>query len=114
MCHHHFAKASEADKEVKFYKHLRIYLTIIGISILARFLGTGHVGFPSFAFWWGIGVVVHYLSVFGLEGFSNNPYWTSQCGTTKDQYRDEEEPVEPEPLVDERVPRRIWRDRDLV
>ena len=114
MCHHHFAKASEADKEVKFYKHLRIYLTVIGISILARFLGTGHVGFPSFAFWWGIGVVVHYLSVFGLEGFSDNASWTSHCGRTKDQYKDEDDFFGPEPLVDERVPRRNWRDRDLV
>lgn len=109
MCHHHFAGESEIDKKVKFYKHLRVYLTVIGVSLVARFLGTGHLGFPSFAFWWGVGLIIHYLSVFGWEGFTDNQYSNS-----RDLDIEDKDYMEPEPLVDERVPRRNWRDRDLV
>ncbi len=112
MCHHqyHGEENSEAIKKEKFYRHLRVYLTVVGFVFFARFFSQGHFGgMPSFAFWWGVGVVAHYLSVFGWRSLTENDAWT-QC----DRSYENEETIVPEPPIDLREKRKSWRERDLV
>ncbi|MDX1943581.1 MAG: 2TM domain-containing protein [Saprospiraceae bacterium] len=97
----------EARKQEEFYKHLRIYLTVIAIAFISRVFFHGYFGIPSFAFWWGIGVFVHYISVFGWNNIDS-------CTPNRNYFEDEPNEREAEPLVDQREQRKSWRDRDLV
>ena len=63
---------SEARRRVsekaKFYKHLYFFLIFNGILfIMALFRGRPFMPM-TVALFWGIGVVFHYLKVFGLPG----------------------------------------------
>ncbi len=57
------------DEKAKFYKHLFFYLAFNGIFMVIAIFGRGRP-FPLFpvAFFWGLGVVFHYLRVFGFPG----------------------------------------------
>lgn len=112
-CHRKHYESSPAHEQYKFYKHLRVYLTVVGITMFVNLFGRGQFHIPSFAMWWGLGVAIHYLNVFGWDSLFQ------QDGAPERTFRDrdyDEEYDEPEPLVDmrEREPRRQWRDRDLV
>lgn len=55
-------------RKAKFYKHLLIYLVFNGFFFTTGLL-QGHPMEPlSISFFWGIGLVFHYLKVFGLPG----------------------------------------------
>ncbi len=62
----------EAKKRVKkkklFYRHLGVYLTINTIMFFIVFLNSGTFGWLIPASFWGIGLAINYLSVFGLPG----------------------------------------------
>jgi hypothetical protein len=56
------------QERAKFYKHLYTYAIINGVFFLiSLFRGRPFFPFPV-AFFWGIGLVFHYLKVFGLPG----------------------------------------------
>jgi len=96
-------------KKHKFYKHLKVYLIFIGMMLFITLFTDGDPNFYPFAFWWGLGVVVHYLKTFG---------WSNLTQTTRQepQEREYELPSEPEEeeFVELRQPQKAWRDRDLV
>jgi len=108
-CHQKRRACSPADEQQQFYKHLKVYLTVVGVTIFANFLGSGHIHIPSFAMWWGLGVAIHYLNVFGWDSL-----FEQDSEEPMDAYRDEEDEAEPLVELGEREPRRQWRDRDLV
>lgn len=101
--HHDQENTSVAMRKAKFYKHLTVYLAVVGFATFGQFFATGHLHTPLFAFWWGIGVVAHYLSVFG---------WQHPAET--DTPRNFMHSDEPEPRTNNRERIRTWRDRDLV
>jgi len=109
-CHQKRYTTSPADEKQQFYKHLKVYLIVVGITMFSNGFGRGAFNVPPFAMWWGIGVAIHYLNVFGWESL-----FKQDGDEPTDTYRDDDD-EEAEPLVElgERVPRRQWRDRDLV
>lgn len=62
----------EAKKRVRkkkgFYNHLGVYLTINTIMFFVVFLNSGTFAWLFPASFWGIGLAINYLSVFGLPG----------------------------------------------
>lgn len=91
-------KRSQQSPEAKFYKHLTWY-----IAIMAFFLYKNHgnvFSFSPIAFFWGIGVAVHYFSVFGW----NNEQPNKEQRNDADEY-DQDVPEDKGPN---------WSDKDLV
>ena len=89
-------KRRQEGPEAKFYKHLTWYIAIMGF-----FLYKNHGNVFSFfpiAFFWGIGVLIHYFSVFG---------WPNEPNLDLDDDQPEE-PAEPK----SKGPN--WSDKDLV
>ncbi|MBP6811658.1 MAG: 2TM domain-containing protein [Saprospiraceae bacterium] len=89
-------KRRQESPEAKFYKHLTWYIAIMGF-----FLYKNHgnlFGFFPIAFFWGIGVAMHYFSVFG---------WPNE---QKSNQQEQEDDMEDEP--DDKGPN--WSDKDLV
>ncbi len=112
-CHQNHRKSSPANEKFKFYKHLKVYLTFVGVTMFIGIVGRGQFHVPSFVFWWGLGVAIHYLNVFGWDSlFQEEPPSDRSYMRTNPEARDEEA----ESLVEmgERQPRPRWRDRDLV
>jgi hypothetical protein len=92
-------KRDKENPEAKFYKHLTWYLAIMGF-----FLYKNHGNVFSFfpiAFFWGIGVTLHYFSVFG---------WPNELKGKSSDDRDEPEDEQDEPQ--DKGPN--WSDKDLV
>ncbi len=62
----------EAKRRVKrkkaFYKHLTFYLIVNGVFFFITLFNTGTFNWLYPAAFWGIGLVSHYFSVFGLPG----------------------------------------------
>lgn len=104
-------------KKAKFYKHLFFYLAFNGFFFTTGLL-QGHPMEPlTIAFFWGIGLVIHYLKVFGLPGsgvLSNE--WEER------EYRRELERLEKrkpqarqmEDQLDLKEMAKNYRDSDLV
>ena len=92
-------KRRQQSPEAKFYKHLTWYIAIMGF-----FLYKNHGNIFSFfpiAFFWGIGVLVHYYSVFGWP----NEAAKIPLDNDDDQGEDQDEPKDKGPN---------WSDKDLV
>lgn len=56
-----------AEEKIGFYKHLRTFLVVNGIFLLSSFFW-GRFFFMPGVFFWGIGLFIHYCSVFGFPG----------------------------------------------
>lgn len=77
-----FEIAYNKVKRIKrFYSHLKVYFIVNAIIIISSFNRDfiGHFGFWNWqtfstAFFWGIGLVIHGISVFGTDLFFNK-YW---------------------------------------
>ncbi len=98
---HHQARR-QFKKRQGFFRHLRFYVIFNGINILVKVSDGDFFGWWPLAFFWGIGLAVHYLSVFGPPGEMRKalpPHFFGGCGWREDR---EERAV------------RSWRDRDLV
>lgn len=99
------------DQKAKFYKHLKFYLIFVGIMLYSNIFKDTGPNFYPVAFWWGLGVVFHYLRTFGWAHLSADQF------IYKEQYEHRYEiPTEPEEeeFVELRQPQKAWRDRDLV
>lgn len=102
-----FQRKMMTHKQQEFYRHLRFYLCFIGSMLfLQLFLGFD-MGFYSVAFWWGFGVAIHYVRVFGDAGLTE---WSEP---QESHYEKPNEP-EAEEIVELRLKQPAWRDRDLV
>ncbi|MFN7118635.1 MAG: 2TM domain-containing protein [Saprospiraceae bacterium] len=98
-------------KKFKFYKHLKFYLMFVGLMLFVNIFMGANADFYPVAFWWGLGVVFHYLKTFGWE------HLTMTQSVAEESYeRRTEVPAEPEEeeFVELKQPQRAWRDRDLV
>ncbi|HMO39116.1 MAG TPA: 2TM domain-containing protein [Saprospiraceae bacterium] len=94
-------------QQYKFQKHLRAYLIVVGTISMLQFFSKGIITPPAFAFWWGIGLAIHYLNVFG---------WDKLPIDQKAPPRNESSREDDADLLVElkKQPRRAWRERDLV
>ena len=120
-------KAKKRVQEKKdFYGHLISYVSVISFLAMVNILTS-----PDF-FWflfpaggWGIGLAIHYFSVFGIFDVGNKDWEDKQLekeikrlqkkGYTFDEEEDildlEDEPME---LKELRKERRDWNDKDFV
>jgi hypothetical protein len=113
----HYEAQRRVRKKAKFYKHLFIFLIINGFVLTSSLL-QGHFFRPfPMTFFWGIGLIFHYLKVFGIPGsgvLSND--WESR------EYQRELEKLarkpKSEPTMDERLELKEvvknYKDSDLV
>lgn len=89
-------KRRQESPEAKFYKHLTWYIAIMGFFL---YKNHGNVfGFFPIAFFWGIGVAIHYFSVFG---------WPNE---QKPDVHNQDDDIDDEP--EDKGPN--WSDKDLV
>ncbi len=109
--HHRYGhKRYKQSEPEKFHRHLRTYIGVIGGMALANLFWGAHIHFQSVAFWWGIGLAIHYLNVFGWESLRTAERFepTDTSHQASDEYTAEDE------LVELQKPRRAWREKDLV
>lgn len=97
------------EKKFKFYKHLKMYLCFVGFMLFMKLFWGSDANFYPVAFWWGFGVVVHYLRTFGWAGLYEQPAQQQQ----EQRYESHTEP-DIEEFVELKQPQKAWRDRDLV
>lgn len=73
-----YKKAKKRVKKKKeFYSHLQWFIIVnVGLMFLLMFRGRPTAFMPVTLFW-GIGLLFHYVGVFGLPGFRsvNSPEW---------------------------------------
>jgi hypothetical protein len=81
----------DLQQKQKFYKHLKIFLIVMGLMIFFSFRNGTYFTLRPWMVIWGIGLMAHYLGVFGGGCQGNRP----------------------EPLEDPRS-RDQWKDSDLV
>jgi len=62
----------EAKKRVKekkgFYGHLTAYLAVNVVMFFVVYINAGEFGWLIPAAFWGIGLIIHYVGVFGFPG----------------------------------------------
>lgn len=106
-------RRSPAYQQVKFYRHLRSYISVNALMLaLTLFNGDG-LFWLNVMFFWGIGLAAHYLSVFGLPGTQGmlSKDWEARMlgegkrGTEEEPYFD---------LEKSKPRQKAWNDRDLV
>ena len=107
-----------ADKKIKFYRHLRSYITVNVIMMaLNLFSGNGLSWLPV-AFFWGIGLFTHYVSVFGFPGTDGmmSKDWEKQ--QVEKEIRQLEQGKSEDtlelPRIKEKVRQKNWDEGDLV
>ena len=121
----------KAQKKVKakkgFYSHLSVYLTIAAFFLILNILNfDGQIWFIYPILPWGIGLAIHYFSVFGLPGGKMSEKWEEE-ELTKEMERQRRllgvAAPEPTPLelpADElelkefKKLREEWDDKDFV
>lgn len=116
MCQHHRSKWDKrhrgpVSEKMKFYRHLRSYLTFNFVIAMLMLIGSGGFGMWKASFIWGIFVGVHYVKAFGWPGTRG---WFGEDWEAWMEER-ERRPYEkgPEPFEQEtRGPK--WRNKDLV
>lgn len=104
------SKENALKKQEKFYKHLKTYLSFIGVLVFLKFFIHAQVDFYPIAFWWGFVVVIDYLRTFGWEHI--------QIPATPQQQRhyEGEENLEEDTFVELKPRQKVkaWREQDLV
>lgn len=90
-----------------FFIHLTVYLFINGINLIEFLEGdSSGRGYYSMVFFWGIGLFLHYVKVFG----SPNPDVRYLAGDKVPPLRHES----PDENLELRPLRKAWSDTDLV
>ena len=118
MSRHYREARRRARQKISFYKHLKVYVVInVIMAAFVIFKGPGIHWFPTPLFW-GIGLFLHYIKVFGLPG-TNGLYtedWEKRIFEEElDQVKKEEEELEEFDLRSRpKEKRKTWDDSDLV
>ncbi len=65
-----YEKARRRVEEIKgFYVHLIVYILVnLGLYLLNRYTSPGHWWFYYPLGGWGIGLLMHFVSIFGIPG----------------------------------------------
>ncbi len=98
------------EKRFKFYKHLKVYLIFVGFMLFISVFMDSDVNFYPVAFWWGLGVVFHYLKTYGWQHLTMDATRFETGSEQQEELHLEKE----EEVVELKKPQRAWRDRDLV
>lgn len=104
-------RETAAYKKFKFFKHLKFYFIFVGFMLFMNVFMDAHIHFYSVAFWWGLGIVFHYLKTFGWAHVTMDQDRYEEQRTFR--YESQPEPEEEE-FVELKQPQKAWRDRDLV
>jgi len=64
----HEAAQKRVRSKAKFYKHLFFYVVFNGLFFTTALFQGNPMAPLTVAFFWGIGLVSHYLKVFGMPG----------------------------------------------
>lgn len=120
MCHHHrsmhyrerhYRKHGPVSEKVKFFRHLRSYLSFNLVIAVLFILGGGAWGLWKASMIWGVFVAVHYIKAFGWPGANGwfGEDWEAWMEEReRRRYEDGPEPLSQEPR------RPDWREKDLV
>ena len=107
-----------AKKKIGFYKHLKVYV-VVNVFMAAMTLISGDITdwFPT-PFFWGIGLLFHYIKVFGLPGTGGlyTEDWEKRIFDEEfDQIKREEEEMEELELRQMKKEKpNTWDDSELV
>lgn len=66
---------SRIQRKLEFYKHFAIYCIVnILLAIVNYILTPNEWWFSTVTIFWGVGLVIHFISVFGLGGLFNDEW----------------------------------------
>ncbi len=100
MCRHRmYSQKNYNLRQYKFQKHFRAYLIVNAILAFMAIGGNDLDGWFPVAFFWGLGVLIHYLKVYG-NAPSPKRSLSMPLVREEDLVRDE--------------PESRWREQDLV
>lgn len=115
----------EARKRVKakkkFFEHLSTYLGMATFFFFLNMFTGGYLWFYWPMLGWGIGVLFHYIGVFGIPGIGElDENWERR--QMKRELERLDAPIVEEDILDleefeqvkEKKPEKRWRDEDLV
>ncbi len=109
------ARRRVAEK-AKFYKHLYFYLIFNGIFfIMALFRGRPFMPL-TVAIFWGIGVMFHYLKVFGIpgSGILSKEWEDREINKEIHRMKGESKDLSPDEKMELKELRKNYDDSDLV
>jgi len=117
-------KRVKAKKE--FYQHLNSYVSVCGFLLVLNLVTSpSHFWFVYPMLGWGIGLAIHFMSVFGLPGMEHGTDdWEERAiqkeiekmkrtGEVPPQEEELEEPMELKEIIQEKRGR-DWDEKDLV
>ncbi len=103
-------RSFRGGKKWKFYKHLRVYLLVNLIMGVLAFRESGEpMEWLPVAFFWGLGLLFHYLRVFRPR--ASRPWSRGWEGRLLTGERHKQEELD---LGRMRPRRKAWDERDLV
>jgi hypothetical protein len=107
-----------ARRKIGFYKHLKAYVVINVFIAAINIIDGDPMGWFPMPFFWGIGLLMHYINVFGLPGtdglYTEN--WEEKIFDEELEQikKEEEEREELELRQIKQDKRKAWDDSDLV
>lgn len=76
-----------AQEKVEFFQHFFIYLMVNLVVIASNLIfNSEFLYFPFVLFGWGIGIVIHFINVFGFGGMMSN-YLENQTQREEERIR---------------------------
>lgn len=123
----HFQEAEKRVKKRKeFREHLQSFITVNAIMLAMGWIFGFFGAWKLVVFFWGIGLVFHYVDAYGIPGLENDEEWEKREMEKEMERLEGEEAVEenreealdPEDVMDLDAPRPVkqkdYREEDLV
>jgi len=93
----YYKKARQkVEEKKKFHNHLRAYIIT---NLIMLFTGAFFRGWITAAFFWGIGLIFHFIKAYGFFGFGNDEDWEEReiekevkRMRAREKYRDDRNP----------------------
>ena len=105
-----------AQEKIKFYKHLRSFITVNLCFFLLFFISGNGFGWFKVTWMWGIGLFAHYLSVFGMPGTNGmfSKGWEEDLMEKELESLNEDDFEELDLRETRKVKQERWSEKDLV